>query len=552
MTNLDGRNVFYAFAIIFVFLAAVKLPAIIATDIQPWDEGMYASRVLSIKLNGDFLDQSNHSIGRFYSGSHPPLLIWTGYFASLIFGFTGVTLKSLILVLSFACLILIYKTGERIYSRKAGIIAALMFSSNLIFNIFSKRFQFDIPYTFLILVSFYLFLIYLDEKKSYYNILAGVFFGLCLMVKILVGFYIPAIILLVVLVLNKKINYTIKDLITMSVTGLIIALPWHIYMFSEYGKEFFNYFFFYHIYERAFFGVEQNTKSSGFLYHINYLLDILPYGVIIFFGAVKKIIKFRQLTVKDSFLLIWFFVGLVIITLFKTKLEVYILLILVPGVIIGAEYLSSLNKAKFSEKIALIYLTLLNIAWSVIFYFRTEKLWKPELAGYSLSVIVLSVTAVLAVLMFISILFSRYSELSKLYYGFILLFFFFINIFYLINVPYWENSFKVTDVKKEIEKGGRNKLIYVSSNYRHNPQLTFYFDGIDLGWNKSKFDFLMLDTKNGANTVKNALDTIPEGRYDILVERNNINRGIYPEAKEFIPAKFRMVINSPGYELYRW
>jgi hypothetical protein len=62
----------------------------------------------------------------------------------------------------------------------------------------------------------------------------------------------------------------------------------------------------------------------------------------------------------------------------------------------------------------------------------------------------------------------------------------------------------------------------------------------------------MLDTKNGANTVKNALDTIPEGRYDILVERNNINRGIYPEAKEFIPAKFRMVINSPGYELYRW
>jgi len=76
----------YFLFFLFLFLIAVKIPTLISDDMQPWDEGMYATRVLAIHEFGVFLDQSEYSVGEFYSASHPPLLIWIGYIFTLIFG----------------------------------------------------------------------------------------------------------------------------------------------------------------------------------------------------------------------------------------------------------------------------------------------------------------------------------------------------------------------------------------------------------------------------------------------------------------------------------
>ena len=42
----DGKNTYKIYAFIVVFLLIVKLPTLYTTYIQPWDEGMYATRVL--------------------------------------------------------------------------------------------------------------------------------------------------------------------------------------------------------------------------------------------------------------------------------------------------------------------------------------------------------------------------------------------------------------------------------------------------------------------------------------------------------------------------
>ena len=257
----DGKNTYKVFFFIVVFLSVVKLPALITADIQPWDEGMYATRVLSVSVNGDFLDQSSHSVQGFYSGSHPPLLIWIGYFSSLIFGINSVTLKLIPFIFSLLSVLLLILIGRNIFNPLAGITAAIVFSSNIIFDVFSKRFQFDIPYTFFILLSFYFFILYTDSNKKIYNILGGVIFGLCLMVKILVGFYIPIIIFIFYLYRRKNTNYRIIDLVIFSSIGILIALPWHLYMLFLYGNDFLDYFFKFHIYDRAFTGVEHNTKG---------------------------------------------------------------------------------------------------------------------------------------------------------------------------------------------------------------------------------------------------------------------------------------------------
>ena len=99
----NGKNLYKIYFFLVVFLCVVKLPSLLTSDIQPWDEGMYATRVLSVHANGDFIDQSTHSVGNFYSASHPPLLIWTGYLVTLIFGVNSVTLKLTVFLYSHFC-----------------------------------------------------------------------------------------------------------------------------------------------------------------------------------------------------------------------------------------------------------------------------------------------------------------------------------------------------------------------------------------------------------------------------------------------------------------
>lgn len=547
----DGKNIYKVFLFIVVFLSIVKLPGIFTADIQPWDEGMYATRVLSIALNGDFLDQSKHSIQGFYSGSHPPLLIWIGYFASLIFGLNSITLKFIPFIFSLFSILLLILIGRNIFNPLAGITAALVFTSNIILNVFSKRFQFDIPYTFFILLSFYLFLLYLDKRKSLYNILGGIVFGLCLMVKILVGFYIPIIIFIFYIFQRKKINYRFIDLVIFTATGVIIALPWHLYMLMQYGQAFLDYFFKFHIYDRAFVGVEHNTKGSGFLYHINYLLSIIPYSILIFISLVKDFRNIKLLDFKKIFLIIWFLTGLIIITLFKTKLEVYILLILAPGSIILSGYLINLKEASSKERITVIILTTLNIIWSLTLIIRNNIYYK-DIVFHNLPVTIITLIIFALVTFFVVWMLSNKLSIVNFYYLFIFIFCIGINVYYLFEMPEWENTYSITQIKNIIDKSGNDRLIYIGSEYRANPQFSFYFTGMDIGWNKNKYNFNLLDTKkNGEEFTKSFIDNIKEPHYNVIVERDNINRSEYPDVKQFISDSVKLVYKTRGYELYQ-
>jgi 4-amino-4-deoxy-L-arabinose transferase-like glycosyltransferase len=546
----DAKNTYIIFFFIVVFLCAVKLPALLNTDIQPWDEGMYATRVLSIAENGDLLDQSSHSVGKFYSGSHPPLLIWIGYYSSIIFGLNSVTLKLIPFVFGILCVLILILIGKNLFNPAAGIIASLVFTGNIIFNVFSKRFQFDIPYSFFILLSFYYFLLYLDRKRTLYNVIGGFVFGLCLMVKILVGLYIPIIIFIFYLTAGKKSNYKFLDIFIFTITGIALALPWHLYMLASYGSEFTDYFLKFHIIDRAFTGVEHNTKSSGVLYYFNYILSIFPFSILIFISLIKDLKNLKQLESKKIFLIIWFLTGLTIITLFRTRLEVYILLILAPGSLMLAEYLSNLSRISLREKSLLVFLTTLNILWSLTLFIRDNIQYKEFVFKNIFNASTVIIIAAIVIFFTLKFLINKLSVIN-FYYLFIFLFCISINVLFLAKIPEWENTYEISKVKNLIESSGRKEIIYIGSNYRANPQLSFYFDGIDLNWGKSRFNFELLDTKDGNEIIKSKLSNLETGQGNVIVEKDNINRTEYPESINFIPGEFKLIYKTKGYELYQ-
>lgn len=544
----NEKNFIRIIFFLVVFLCAVKLPMLITTDIQPWDEGMYATRVLSIYVNGDFFDQSQHSVGKFYSGSHPPLLIWLGYVSTLLFGISSTSLKIIPFIFSLLSVILIMLISKRFFNTRVAFFAALIFCSNIIFNVFSKRFQFDYPFTFFFLLSFYLIVLYNDTLKLKYLILCGISFGLCLMVKILVGFYIPFTIFMSLLVMKDRIRIRLKDILILTVIGILIALPWHVYMLNKYGSEFTNFFLKFHIFDRALQGVEFNVKRSGPLYHMNYLMTIIPYSVIVFIALIKDFRNFSRLSAGKIFLWLWFLSGMIILAMFKTKLEVYILIPLTPGCILMSAFADEIDKESLITKTVTLILIVFNFIW-----FATESV-RPEIKEYLTGphaiLIFILMLLFIAILYFIFRAAVKKYEIRNLVYSFIFIFFISLNLYYLYNVPFWENNFHITDVKNHIEESGRKKLVYVATNYRHNPQFSFYFKGLDIGWRNDDYEFVFLDNKNGTDSVKSVLSGLPKNEYEIIVEKEGINRAVYKDSELFIPEDFKMKVSSPGYELY--
>ena len=239
-----------------------------------------------------------------------------------------------------------------------------------------KDFSLICPIPFLFCYHFILFFRYNDSLKFKYLLFSGISFGCCLMTKILVGFYIPMILFISYFFIKNEINIKLKDLVILTFIGIIIALPWHLYMLSNFGSQFTDYFFGFHIYDRALHGVEMNEKSSGMIYHINYLLSIIPYSILVFVALIKDFADFKKLNWKKIFLYVWFLTGLVILTLFKTKLEVYILMILVPACFIIPLLIEELGNEKLLSNILILFFVFANATW-----FATES-FRPEIKNY--------------------------------------------------------------------------------------------------------------------------------------------------------------------------
>lgn len=441
------------------------------------------------------------------------------------------------------------KLGSELLNQFSGIIAGLIFSSNIIFDVFSQRFQLDIHYTFFLLLSFYFFVQFYRKGKSFLLYLSALSFGLCLMTKILVGFFVP-IVISIFFLLDRKI-LKLYQLILYIIIGLLVAAPWHIYMIIKYGNNFIDYFFFYHIVQRAFEGVEHNVKQSSVLYYFNYLLSIIPYSIIFFISIWEYIKNYKELNQEKKFLLVWSLIAWAIISSFRTKLEAYIMLALPPVSLVIADYLSSRNKVTTLSRQIVWFLLFLNIFWFATYHYRDDSTlryqYMHQFVWYSLIVIIGYV--------FVSILLAwwlgKKFPVQPLIIYFVFVFFVGLNFTYLVDRPEWENTYRISKIRSLVEQSNRNNVVYIGSNFRFNPQFSFYFEGLNLTWDKKKYNFMLLDTKVGVKNVYESLENLPKSQYNIIVEKDNINRAEYPPSSLFIPGDFKLILADKGYELYQ-
>ena len=206
--------------------------------LRNWDEAWYAE-ITKNMAQGNYGTLMPFWNGRYYF-DHPPLYFWLSFPFFKIFG-EGLWQTRIISTLAaVVCAYLVYLIAKKLFDKTTAIISLLVF---LTVGQVAMRFShgnLDALLVCLFLATFYFYLLAKDQKM--YAVLAGVTFGLGILVKQwLLGLFPILLIVIYSLLIRKKLDKSIPIIV---VVGILSCIWWFIAGAIKFGQPFVNWYLF--------------------------------------------------------------------------------------------------------------------------------------------------------------------------------------------------------------------------------------------------------------------------------------------------------------------
>lgn len=472
------KSIYYPvlFVILISITGAFRLLTLTENEVQPWDESMYALRAISVVENGNIIDQTEDAPGGLYSSSHPPLFIWLTSATIYLLGNNEFSIRIWSTIFYLLLILTVYKL---LPNKIEGLLSAFMISTTPFLFHFAGLGQLDVCYVFFVTASLLFWKNSQDRLDKKYIYFSGILFGLAMMSKIIVGMFIPISIgtyLIMTSFMNKKFNKEQwKDFEILLLIGIVIALPWHSFMYMEYGMDFINYYAGFHLISRYFEGVESNQSSLGPLFYINQIIVCCSVVVVFAVIEMKKVLRD-----KDSMVyLIMFSVPFLIFTFSSTQLVSYTLA-MIPGItLLAGHNLSKIIKNKSRMGKLRIISIILIILWS------SSQIFRNAIKSFFMNFTIPSFELMILFALLISLVAIIISLKKTLNYKIVLLLSGLFLIIRFFTTDY-SGIFK-TDIRiisKEFKKGRMEKVLYIegkTSSVVMNPQIGYYFQEAEKG-----------------------------------------------------------------------
>ncbi|HLN88718.1 MAG TPA: glycosyltransferase family 39 protein, partial [Candidatus Binatia bacterium] len=257
----------------------------------------------------------------------PPLYMWLMSLAYQAFGVNNFITRIWSPIFGALTLVFTYFLAKKLYNRYVGFASAMVLGTFTTFYLFARHAMIDVSFVFCIVASFYFFVLSeKTEKINRYVILSGLFFGLALLTKQVEALLIPLIVFAYLVVSRRSIRFFFKKHFTIFwATGLLVLLPYLVYMFLSFGSNFWNWFVVYCGFLRTVSPLEGHV--GGPLFYFIYLANnerlwtiILPFAAgLCVFNVVAKRLK------SDSLILAWMGIVLLVFTVAQTKISWYLL-----------------------------------------------------------------------------------------------------------------------------------------------------------------------------------------------------------------------------------
>ena len=228
---LSPRFYFGAFTVLTAigFLAPIRVG-----DLPGYDDARYTVVAKQIVLSGDWLNTRYNGAPDF---EHPPLLEWIQAAFFSVFGISDFVAKVPSALLGLGTVLLVAWLARRLTGHPMhGILAMFALAGSAYFVKYTARAMTDVPVTFFFLAALCAWSL-TDENPGWY-MAAGVFSAMALMTRGLIGFALPAIFALDLIIARRRPRWGY------ALAGLAIAiLPlalWYWRLIDHYGQVFFT------------------------------------------------------------------------------------------------------------------------------------------------------------------------------------------------------------------------------------------------------------------------------------------------------------------------
>lgn len=316
------------FSIVAVLSALLIFTGLGKNHLIPWDEAIYAKVAKNMVEIKDYLvPHWNSSANGWFE--KPPLYMWLVSGFINIFGFNSWSAKLPSAIFGFLTVLLVYLIGKKFFNKTTAFISSLALVTTIHFLYYSRASMLDVTATFFITLALYLYWQAKESEKTKFWIFSGISTGLAVMTKgfvgllpfLVIGLYEIYLFIFYKQKFNKKLIF---NLIFMFTSFLVIALPWHLYMYKTFGSAFVEKYFLYHVWDRATTVIED--KGNPFFWYLVVMKVSMRTWFVVLLGALPfSLFKTYKKDKRFVFLLIWATSIFLFFSIAKSKLVWYII-----------------------------------------------------------------------------------------------------------------------------------------------------------------------------------------------------------------------------------
>ncbi|KJJ84389.1 dolichyl-phosphate-mannose-protein mannosyltransferase family protein [Candidatus Omnitrophus magneticus] len=341
----------------FIFISFIFLFNLGAGSLNAWDEGFYASVARSMIERGDWINLYFADVSWC---DKPPLCMWMTAIFYKLFGVNEFSARFFSAFSGIGACLIAYLLGKKLFSKKIGLISALLLAGTCHFIQFAKAGTLDMPLTFFVSLAVYFFI--LSEENKRFILCFFIAWALAFMVKSFGSFSIFAIVIVYSAIQRNWKNIFNRYTLPGVFIFFIIISIWHIAAFHDSWETFLQQSFRSHLWTRT--GQAIDNHTGGILTYINVILyKAKPWGVLGLAGIPFLLLNLvrKKINSQAWIILVWVIFYLVAFSIVKTKLHWYIMPIYPAIMIIAAVFLEKILKSK---TIAIVFIvTIISVGY---------------------------------------------------------------------------------------------------------------------------------------------------------------------------------------------
>ena len=297
------------------------------------DEAFYAESAREMVASGNWLTPYYNYEQRWQK---PVLYYWLTSATYLVTGPTEFGARLWAAMAGLGLVLVTAAAGRRWYDESTGLLAGAIVATNFGYFTIARMALPDLPLTFCITLAIWAALVStLESERSprTFVLLAALGLGLGFLMKGPVGVIIPLIVILPVLVLERRsIALTPIDIVLGFVVFIAVALPWYVAMWVTHGNAYLQSFFVGDNFER--FATDRFNDPRPWWFYLPVVAGgLLPWTplALTWLGPITGFLRRRrEVHTIDLRLMMWAALPLIFYTLSVGKQPRYVLPVLPP------------------------------------------------------------------------------------------------------------------------------------------------------------------------------------------------------------------------------